>query len=99
MKVSFNKASMLIASALVLVGLPGPAGAQKGPVAAACKDEIKTLCAGIEHGQGRVRKCLESKKNEVSEGCRTALESTGPGKGMGQGKGPGPGAGQGGTPQ
>jgi hypothetical protein len=52
----------------------------KGPVAAACQQDIEKLCAGKEHGQGAVRACLESNKANVSAACANALEATGPGR-------------------
>lgn len=74
----------------ITLALAGTAAhAQKGPVAAACKDDIAAHCAGMQHGQGGVRACLEANKTKVSEACKAALDSTGPGKGMGQGKGQG----------
>ncbi|HQF29848.1 MAG TPA: cysteine rich repeat-containing protein [Hyphomicrobiales bacterium] len=58
--------------------------AQQGPVATACGDDIAKLCADKEHGQGALRMCLEENRDKLSEACRAALDSTGPGKGMGQ---------------
>ncbi len=52
----------------------------KGPVAAACQQDIEKFCAGKEHGQGAVRACLESNKASVSAGCANALDTTGPGR-------------------
>ena len=80
--------SLLATAALAAAALTTPALAQgpgtgTGPVATACKAEIAKFCAGKEHGAGDVRKCLEAKKAEVSAGCKTALDTTGPGKGMG----------------
>lgn len=34
-----------------------------------------------------MRACLEANKDKVSDACRHALDTTGPGKGMGQGMG------------
>jgi hypothetical protein len=64
----------LAASTLILSG--GLATAQQGPVGSACIDDIQKFCAGMEHGQGQVRACLEANKDQVSAGCRTALETT-----------------------
>lgn len=83
--------TLAAATCLAVAALTTSAAAQgqgQGPVATACKDEIATFCAGLEHGQGAVRKCLESNKEKVSPACKTALETTGPGTGMGGGKGP-----------
>jgi hypothetical protein len=58
-----------------------PALAQQGPVAAACTEDIQKFCANKQHGQGQVRACLETNKDKVSDDCKTALDTTGPGKG------------------
>lgn len=82
---------LLVAASWMAAATAHPALAQTpgtgtGPVAAACKAEIAKFCAAKEHGAGEVRKCLEANKAEVSAGCKSALESTGPGKGMGANK-------------
>lgn len=89
-----NTRSLMIALTVSLASFCAPTVMAQGPVAAACEAEISKFCAGLEHGQGAVRRCLETNKDKASEGCRTALDSTGPGKGMGGGMG-GQGAGQG----
>lgn len=67
-----------------------PAAAQQGqgggPVAQACGEDIGKFCAGIEHGGGKVRACLEANKSKVSSACQTALATHGPGRGMGGGQ-------------
>ena len=55
-------------------------GPGQGPVITQCKGDIAKHCAGKSH-DGEVRACLESKKAEVTQACKTALESTGGGKG------------------
>ena len=62
----------------------------QGMVAAQCTADIAKHCAGISHGQGRVRTCLEEHKSALSAGCKTALESRGAhhgGRGQGAGQG------------
>lgn len=63
--------------------------AKTGPVQEACKADIEKLCPGKSHVRREIRTCLEEKKAEVSEACKAALDSTGPGKGMGMGQGQG----------
>jgi hypothetical protein len=70
----------VVALALALSG--GGAFAQRGPVAMACKTDIPKYCAGLKHGRGEVRKCLESHYEEVSTACKHALDTTGGGRGM-----------------
>ncbi|ABD89836.1 hypothetical protein [Rhodopseudomonas palustris] len=52
-------------------------GPGMGPVARLCMSEIAEHCAGIEHGSGLVRRCLDSTRDKLSEGCRLALDNTG----------------------
>jgi hypothetical protein len=73
------KSSLALSSVLVLACMALPAAAA-GKVKTDCADEISKFCEGVEHGQGRVRKCLQEKIEEVSSACRTALETTGAGK-------------------
>lgn len=65
------------------------AGQGQGPVAAACQDDIPKVCAGIEHGGGAVRRCLEAAKDKVSDACKQALATHGPGRGQGMSGGMG----------
>lgn len=72
--------------ALTAMAVVSPAFAQQGPVAMACKEDIAKYCADKEHGKGEVRACLEAAKDKVTDQCKAALDTTGPGKGMGQGQ-------------
>ena len=63
------------------LALISSASAQSGPVATACKTDIARYCAGKGHGNRQTRTCLETNKAKVSDGCKTALETTGGGKG------------------
>jgi hypothetical protein len=72
-------------AALTAVAFVSTAFAQQGPVAMSCKDDIAKYCADKEHGKGEVRACLEANKNKVTDQCKAALDTTGPGKGVGQG--------------
>lgn len=65
---------------VVTLGSAAPTFAQSGPVAIACKNDIPQHCSGKEHGQGKVRACLEANKDKVSTACREALETTGGGR-------------------
>jgi Cysteine rich repeat len=40
---------------------------------AACAADIKSLCAGVTPGEGRLEACIKSHSRELSEGCRAAL--------------------------
>lgn len=55
-------------------------GPGSGPVARLCMHEIDKHCAGVEHGTGAVRACLEAKRSELGNACAIALDNTGPGR-------------------
>jgi hypothetical protein len=42
---------------------------------AACKDGIQKFCASEPKGQGKVKACLETNKDKVSSGCKTAFDA------------------------
>lgn len=48
-----------------------------GMVGQACQTDIQQFCAGLEHGQGAVRDCLEDNYDQVSQACRQALDTMG----------------------
>ncbi|HJU22774.1 MAG TPA: cysteine rich repeat-containing protein [Casimicrobiaceae bacterium] len=39
----------------------------------ACEPDIKKFCAGVPQGEGRVAKCLESHRQQVSPACRRGM--------------------------
>ncbi|MBR0824064.1 hypothetical protein JQ596_00855 [Bradyrhizobium manausense] len=43
---------------------------QTGPP---CTGDIKTLCAGIRPGEGRIKACIKSHLKDVSEACQDRL--------------------------
>lgn len=99
MKRSALSLALLAAASILSISFSTSASAQPGPmrepgtgpVVEACQADIAALCEGREHvsaaGQrGGVRMCLEANKAKVSEACRKALDSTGPGsRGRGAG--------------
>ena len=50
---------------------PAAAEAAFENVRNACRDDIKTLCTGVEKGEAR-RACLETNKDKLSPGCTAA---------------------------
>jgi hypothetical protein len=50
---------------------PAPAG--QG-VRAACATDFKKLCSDIQPGGGRIRACIAGHKDDLSPGCRDALQ-------------------------
>lgn len=42
-----------------------------------CEDELDTVCAGVETGEGRVVECLQKNSDKVSDRCTKALAAVG----------------------
>jgi hypothetical protein len=49
-----------------------------GDTAGVCRPDVNKHCAGVEAGQGRVLRCLEQHKDELSPACRKSVERTRP---------------------
>ena len=46
-------------------------------VATACEDDLMTLCAEVQLGEGQVATCLLEHTAEVTDDCRAAIADTG----------------------
>jgi Cysteine rich repeat len=70
-----KKILLIAAMALSLIGsdsaLAQPNSA--GAVRAACGADIRSLCAGIQPGGGRIIQCMREKRDQLSAGCKDAL--------------------------
>jgi hypothetical protein len=58
------------------LAMPAAFAAEPAPnadVAAACQDDVKTLCPGVAPGEGRIGACLKEKRKDVSKACKSAL--------------------------
>jgi hypothetical protein len=47
------------------------------PNRSACRVDAEKLCAGVEHGGGRILNCLAGQKDKLSDDCRKMVESRG----------------------
>jgi hypothetical protein len=54
---------------------PGAAAPGGGAIAEACRQDVQTLCPGIEPGGGRIMACLKKNQAKVSEGCKAAAKA------------------------
>jgi hypothetical protein len=41
----------------------------------ACREDVQKLCAGVEHGGGKIRECLAGQIDKLSDACRKMVES------------------------
>jgi hypothetical protein len=49
--------------------------AQQRDAMKACEADVKTYCAGVERGDGRIAKCLKDNQDKVSAECKTQMEA------------------------
>ena len=68
-------ASLFIISALAASALATeqPAQGTRGPVWEACKADVASLCPGIQPGGGRIKECLKTNRDKLSDGCKSAI--------------------------
>lgn len=62
--------SGLIGSSPSLASEPGYADLLR--IRNACSRDIKSFCANVEPGKGRIMECLKAHKSEVSNTCKDA---------------------------
>ena len=46
---------------------------ERKELADACKADVENLCKGVQHGQGRVMRCLAENKDKLSSACRAEV--------------------------
>lgn len=51
----------------------GRPGRGDGAVKAACEADVKSLCAGVQPGDGRLIACMRQNHEKLSEGCKSAI--------------------------
>lgn len=69
---------MLLGAMVTAIVTGGAAQAQSdtkpnAQVREACTADIRTLCAGVMPGGGRVKQCMVEKHDQLSQGCKSAL--------------------------
>lgn len=60
---------ILAAGASASVAHPGGGGV----VREACRGDVGKLCHGTRPGDGRIRACLKSNRDRLSDGCKSAI--------------------------
>src|SRR5580693_5764387 len=72
-----NASSLLLSMTISSVSFAGAqAGGQPSMDAlrAACADDAKKLCAGVQPGGGRIVACLKDHKDSLSDQCKQAAQ-------------------------
>ncbi|MCS0494060.1 cysteine rich repeat-containing protein [Ancylobacter sp. MQZ15Z-1] len=49
--------------------------AQRQAIRAACEADIRSACAGIQPGGGRILECMKANPDKISQPCKDALLS------------------------
>ncbi len=69
-----NRAMRLALLLVLTVGMvPTLAQAEPGAGRGACLRDIKTICAGVQPGGGRIRDCIREHRAEFSQECKAAI--------------------------
>jgi hypothetical protein len=50
-----------------------PALAADNDIRSACESDIKSLCAGVQPGGGRIKQCIKEHRDQLSGSCKQAL--------------------------
>jgi hypothetical protein len=63
--------NIFVASVITLITSTG--GMAQSAAMKACGGDIKSLCAGVQPGDGRLKACIKSHFNDVSAPCQAVL--------------------------
>jgi hypothetical protein len=63
--------NLLAVSAIMLLSATN--GIAQSAATKACASDVKSLCAGIQPGDGRIKACIKSHFSDVSAPCQTVL--------------------------
>ena len=59
---------------VVTIGMiPSLTQAEPGSRRGACLQDVKTLCAGVQPGGGRIRDCIREHRAQLSQDCKMAI--------------------------
>lgn len=54
---------------------PAPPGGGAMEQLAVCRADVQRFCQGIRPGQGRIRACMRSNQDRISQACRDAIKA------------------------
>jgi Cysteine rich repeat len=63
--------NFLVIGAIILISATGATAQQA--IAKQCAGDIKTLCAGVQQGEGRIKACVKSHFSDLSAPCQAVL--------------------------
>jgi hypothetical protein len=64
---------LFVAIAMLLLPCSTVLAAELRGVAKACVGDVKTQCAGVKPGEGRIRECIKTHVKDLSEPCQKFL--------------------------
>ncbi len=64
----------ILALIAAIVALSPAAYATEGPMKGACKADVQALCSGVQPGGGKIAHCLKEHREQLSEGCKSAMK-------------------------
>lgn len=59
--------------AILLSSVVHSTEASRGALRQACASDVRTLCAGVLPGGGRIKQCMIEKHDHLSDACRDAM--------------------------
>jgi len=65
--------ALSLATAATVLAFAGIAQAQSQSTQDACMGDYQKLCSGTMPGGGRIGKCLVAHKDQLTDGCKSAL--------------------------
>jgi Cysteine rich repeat len=63
----------IVFAAIAILSISATTSMAQNAVAKQCAADIKTQCAGVQPGEGRIRACIESHVNDLSAPCQAVL--------------------------
>jgi hypothetical protein len=65
---------ILLASTQAFAQTALPGGTRgRGMLREACKSDVASLCKDVQPGGGRIKECLQTNKDKLSQGCKDAI--------------------------
>jgi hypothetical protein len=59
--------------ATLFLSFTGMAAADAPSPRMACAADVTKLCAGLQPGNGAIRQCIQSHRDQLSDGCKAAI--------------------------
>jgi hypothetical protein len=69
----FAGSALLVAMAVLAAPSVAEPPAGAGAVRAACAADLSKLCPDAQPGNGSIRQCISSHRDQLSDGCKSAL--------------------------